>query len=66
MEVECLSDGEFDVPNPIPTCRAAAACPSPPPVPNGPESSPHFLKDSTDSNVKEYDSAKYKCQDGAR
>ena len=69
LVVECQSDGEFAIPSvgAEPTCRASTACtPSAPPSPtNGADTSPHFLKDSTDSNVKEYDTAKYKCKEGA-
>ena len=71
----CRSDGEFEIEDPryaiggtVPTCRASAACPNSgmPSPPGGAETSPHFLQASSESNVKEFDSAKFKCQDGAR
>lgn len=57
----------YDIGGTAPPCRATVACPNQAPlVPNGPETSPHFMLESTNTNVKEYDSAKYKCQAGAR
>ena len=81
LAVKCNTDGDFEINDqgqglnydigdptaPVPPCRATVACPNQAPLlPNGPETTPQFMLESTNTNVKEYDSAKYKCQAGAR
>ncbi|TRY77305.1 hypothetical protein TCAL_04063, partial [Tigriopus californicus] len=58
IDVECLADGTLDIPDPIPSCRAPVSCPAPP-IPSAASS----LQGSTSSNVTEFSSAEYMCQE---
>eukprot|EP00095_Tigriopus_kingsejongensis_P008506 snap_masked-scaffold181_size278858-processed-gene-0.12 protein:Tk08506 transcript:snap_masked-scaffold181_size278858-processed-gene-0.12-mRNA-1 annotation:"von willebrand factor type egf and pentraxin domain-containing protein 1-like" len=58
ITVECLASGQFDIPDPIPSCRARGICRAPP-VP----SPASFLAPSTSADVAEFSFAEYACQD---
>ena len=57
----CTESGAFEIPEKMPYCRAPLNCPEPP-IPNNETR----LEMSFSSDVKEWENAYYKCQNGTK
>ena len=59
LDLTCTESGQFELPDPIPSCREPVLCESPP-IPSGASR----LLNSTSEGVKEWENAIYNCRVG--
>jgi hypothetical protein len=63
IELKCGAGGIFELPSPLPTCRAPGQCTAAPPDPSAEVPATHLVMPGT-ANVQEFRYVEYLCEDG--